>query len=407
MTKLKKTIQTTHSKILQFLQTSSCSTAADPFEVEYIIEVEQPDAITTEYYPEPEEEVEEEFNVEMVVEDDSPSEPASEPIKNEDQVDQDEFPTELTHHKTPETQTDQNPEPIPNRHEEEEQLEQVMRTMDLLKCHECQHQSDSLKELFSHMRDTHANCNSRPFIFCCDRKNFGRARAFDHMRVHLDKDAFKCPQCENRYPAKFLLNCHVKQVHTLPEDREFVCDVCAKSFAKRSGFEDHVKYHTAPQDRPHKCSYCGNGFTTPYQLKRHVARLHEKTNNFICEDCGKGYATNSLLSAHRHKNHRDKEMDPLRKGCKYVHCERCEKRVSQLNFEAHTANNCFEGDQQMECTICQRKLKTAKSLKAHMRLLHPDRESGLSCPYCAFLPVTAGNRIRHIKHAHPGSKESN
>lgn len=397
MIKLKQTIQTTHAKILDFLKTSS--ETAEPFDVEFIIEVQQqPDTIniTTEYYSEPENSAQlDELNVEMVID------------KNEDQVDQEQFLVELedqskTADQEIETKINQNP-PL-TRHEEEEQLEEVMRTMDLLNCHECHEQMNSLKELFSHIRDTHQN--SRPFIFCCDRKNFGRARAFDHMRVHLDKDAFKCPQCENRYPAKFLLNCHIKQVHTPPEDREFVCEVCAKSFAKRSGFEDHVKYHTAPQDRPYKCTYCGNGFTTPYQLKRHVARLHEKTNNFICEDCGKGYGTNSLLSAHRHKNHqhREKDIDPLRKGCKYVHCESCGKRVSELNFEAHTANNCFEGDQQMECTICRRKLKTAKSLKAHLRLVHPNRESGLSCPYCTFLPVTAGNRIRHIKHAHPGEE---
>lgn len=284
---------------------------------------------------------------------------------------------------------------------EEATLENVMQTMDLLKCHECQTATKSLKELFSHFKTAHDN--PRGYIFCCDRKKIGRVIAFDHMRVHLKEDAFKCADCGQRYPTQWSLDYHQKQVHTAPEDRDYMCDVCGKTFANKPGFDDHVKYHTAPEDRPHKCPICGKGFTTPYQVKRHVARLHDKSEAFICEQCGRGFGSPSLLSTHIYKVHRDRKVDPLRKGCKYIRCSKCSRRVSERNYQAHVANNCFVegGGASMVCIVCGRKLKTAKSLKAHMRLIHPDRENGQTCPHCKFKPATSGNRMRHIRNAHP------
>lgn len=282
---------------------------------------------------------------------------------------------------------------------EEASLENIMKTMDLLNCYECKSPSTSLRNLFSHFRTVHNN--PKGFIFCCDRKKIGRSNAFDHIRVHLDEDAFKCLTCAHRYPNKWSLDYHTKQVHTLPEDRDFMCDVCGKTFANKPGFDDHVKYHTRPEDRPHKCPVCAKGFTTPFQVKRHIARLHDKSGAFICDQCGRGFGSPSLLSTHHYKVHRDRKMDPLKKGCKYIQCSKCDKRVSERNYQAHVANNCFQEGVDMVCIVCERVLKTPKSLKAHMRSIHPDRENGETCPHCPVKPATAGNRIRHIKNTHP------
>lgn len=281
---------------------------------------------------------------------------------------------------------------------DEDSLEEVMHTMDLLKCHECQHPNDSLKDLFKHFRKEHNN--SRGYIFCCDKKKIGRVVAFDHIRVHVDQDAFKCRSCDQRYPTKWSLEYHIRQVHTHPQDRRFMCDVCGKTFANRPGFEDHIKYHTAPEDRQYRCTICDGGFTSPYQLKRHVLRLHERGETHICEQCGRGFTQQSLLSTHIYKKHRDHRMDSLHKGCKRMHCEKCGTLVSERNMQAHLANNCFKGDSPLICIFCEMKLKTKKSLMSHMRRVHPERTS-MSCAHCQFEADTGTDLMRHTRDHHP------
>lgn len=279
---------------------------------------------------------------------------------------------------------------------DENSLEEVMHTMDLLKCHECRRPHDRLKDLFKHLRREHGN--SRGYIFCCDRKKIGYDIAFDHIRVHLDQDVFKCRSCGQRLPTKWSLQLHIRQEHTHPQDRSYMCDVCGQVCETRSGFESHVKYHTAPEDRQFRCNICEGGFTSHYQLKRHTLTIHERT--FICDQCGRGFTQQSLLSLHKYQKHYDRKMGSMHKDCKRMPCEKCGVIVSERNLQAHLANNCFKGDSPLTCIFCDMKLKTKKSLLAHMRRKHPERTS-MSCAHCPFQADSGQNLMLHTRDYHP------
>ncbi len=73
------------------------------------------------------------------------------------------------------------------------------------------------------------------------------------------------------------------------------CDLCQKSFSKRSHLNRHMQVHTG--NFSHFCQYCGRGFYDRTHYQYHVYSQHEGVK-FPCDFCGKNYYSEKAANDH-------------------------------------------------------------------------------------------------------------
>lgn len=151
----------------------------------------------------------------------------------------------------------------------------------------------------------------------CQREAGGSAGA-------LSNRPYRCDMCEKSYTRKSHLTLHRKW-HFPPEFRcgrcgygsctksgmdrhkracvEYQCDICRKTYRKKMYFEAHVRGHregASKTKKDHTCDYCRFKFYSRYNLKVHVRSVHLMLKPFRC-GCGKEYAHNSSLNRHKER----------------------------------------------------------------------------------------------------------
>ncbi|XP_060074632.1 zinc finger protein 658B-like [Ylistrum balloti] len=122
-----------------------------------------------------------------------------------------------------------------------------------------------------------------------------------HVRKHVEEMAHKCDICKKSFSRKTDLIVH-SRVHT--NIRPFKCTICPKAFKVKSLLEDHVRSHDGI--KPYVCSLCDASFAWRCALHRHV-KTHSINKPFQCEVCGKDFRRRGDWAAHIQK-----------KTCKYV-----------------------------------------------------------------------------------------
>ena len=86
-----------------------------------------------------------------------------------------------------------------------------------------------------------------------------------HKVTHSDERNFKCEICpDHRYfKTKLHLNNHMK-FHYEPSHQ---CEVCLKSFHRKSTLDRHMRTHTG--EKPYQCSTCDKRFAHKQSLHKH------------------------------------------------------------------------------------------------------------------------------------------
>lgn len=114
---------------------------------------------------------------------------------------------------------------------------------------------ETLRNAKDHYRSVH---NKSGYLMCCGNKFHSRYRALDHIRFHINPDAYRCVQCD-------------------------------KSFKERQALKTHMDNHERLHLREHECSICGNSFLKAVSLKIHMQNVHSSPTGemFPCEKCSK------------------------------------------------------------------------------------------------------------------------
>ncbi|PWA33697.1 hypothetical protein CCH79_00007556 [Gambusia affinis] len=148
---------------------------------------------------------------------------------------------------------------------------------DLYKCHECTMQFSSKSSLLEHQNNQHTNKWKE---FKCETcgKTFAKKRYLrkHQLRQHgtkeratttadLDK-TFKCVQCRARFYTAQDLSNHMR-LHAEKEAGEYRCDMCYKSFSKRSLLRQHQESHVG--EVVYECTECDKAFAFPHLLEEH------------------------------------------------------------------------------------------------------------------------------------------
>ena len=102
------------------------------------------------------------------------------------------------------------------------------------------------------------------------------------------------------------------------------CNICDRSFLTLTELRFHLRKVHQGADLKSKCKYCGNHFS---DLNAHIARVHEATKNFECEECGKRFFR--LPEVKEHINAVHKKLKPFE-------CNSCDFRaVSTAKLNQH------------------------------------------------------------------------
>lgn len=148
--------------------------------------------------------------------------------------------------------------PNPPQSEEEEKLEKVMVEMKLFVCKTCDLNCEVFPKLRDHVKAEHPS-ELKSYEICC-QKTLGAINfpgyLYDHIRLHLDRQSFKCSECGKCLDGRQNLKTHMLRMHsngTVPA--KFVCQICGKGFPTFSTFNDHQRTN----HRKYKCGYCPAG----------------------------------------------------------------------------------------------------------------------------------------------------
>lgn len=188
------------------------------------------------------------------------------------------------------------------------------------------------------------------------------------LRSHMDRhDIFKCPRCERVLNTKYTFKVHIKSCGNSEEKtNNFFCDICGKGYVRKNSIRSHLKIDHGFGDVI-CCKWCGKKFDAVSKLRNHSVK-HTRERNFYCEHCGNKFVTQAALINHVR----------LHTGERPYPCDLCDQTfLSASRRMDHKRSKHFEPTKQ--CPVCSTKFVTKHMLKKHVRR-HYNPHSKLYCP---------------------------
>lgn len=112
------------------------------------------------------------------------------------------------------------------------------------------------------------------------------------------------------------LKTHILNVHH--RINEQICDICAKIFKSKEGFQDHMLSHMDTEEPRIQCNYCGVWLKNKGSLNKHI-KTHTDTPQ-MCDICHKIKPNRSALNHHKRIVHSEATH----------HCTICDKTFKRL-----------------------------------------------------------------------------
>lgn len=167
--------------------------------------------------------------------------------------------------------------------------------------------------------------------------------------VQSDPPQFKCKICWTTCSVRRRCEYHVMNMH-LNEQCAFVCDICGKKFATSSLLSNHrrVKHKSTG----YRCEVCGSIFQSSKVLQAHEIRHTTLDPPVKCKICSKGFFAKNNLKRHEKDVHSDKKLI----------CDVCGETfptLGRLNEHKLTHLGSFS------CNLCGKVCSTRNNLRIH------------------------------------------
>ncbi|XP_057711466.1 zinc finger protein 30-like [Corythoichthys intestinalis] len=175
-----------------------------------------------------------------------------------------------------------------------------------------------------------------------------------------------------------------------PNDK--TCPVCGRSFLRASAMRRHQETHSENRELKYKCAHCDKGFRDPYDMKRHIMRIHERDNS-IDDDEAAAESDSPETSDDRN-------------------CALCGKFFArQVDMERHMTSHSEE--RPYKCSFCEKSFKDPYILKRHQKEIckskelknpqdaceDPDHQpaEGKVCPICGRALPCSADMAKHLR----------
>ncbi|EEC00228.1 zinc finger, C2H2 type, putative [Ixodes scapularis] len=201
-----------------------------------------------------------------------------------------------------------------------------------------------------------------------------------------------------------------RTVHT--GERPYECAECGASFTQKGDVVRHARTHLG--DRAYSCHLCRYQASESGNVKKHVIAVHSKEYPYMCERCGKGFVTPSMLRAHlaahvehRHRcslcpfssNDKDRVLkhEKIHKGARPFACGTCGKTF-KWHYDLAEHRRLHTGERLHVCSECGMSFTKRGDLVRHARTHTGDKP--YSCHLCKYRTGDSGSVKKHVIQVH-------
>ncbi|KAH8279912.1 hypothetical protein KR054_010868 [Drosophila jambulina] len=169
---------------------------------------------------------------------------------------------------------------------------------------------------------------------------------------------YACPICNESFISNVALRTHKHDMHGGP--KRFVCDCCGKGLKTSTLLAEHKLVHT--DAKPCICPVCNAGFKNKARLRVHLETHGEP--RFKCTICGKKLQTRANLNKHKyvHVEERRFTCEICGAGCK-------NSTALKLHLLSHT------GLRPYVCKYCNKGFASNSNCRSHKLKKHPKEAS--------------------------------
>ena len=177
------------------------------------------------------------------------------------------------------------------------------------------------KRAFGTQTDKSRNMKRRHWGTCgqCGKKPSTGISLVKHVQNKHPKSIasakYQCFICKKIYRTLVVLQSHWHQKHTGPQCHFCKCICYNRKVMDKHLCRNHLKISKSC------CDQCHKTFSTPRSYSNHLIRVHEGRRDYLCEECGRGFKTRSILKIHRRQH----------SGEKPIMCNQCGFQCRQPN----------------------------------------------------------------------------
>ena len=259
-------------------------------------------------------------------------------------------------------------------------------------------------------------------IFECDKcdQKFSYANKYHCKTKHSDELGFKCKQCDHAFKSSVGLKGHISTIHDL-KLKSHKCIPCGKSFGRKGDLRIHNDAIHLGASFP--CNQCNYVSSRKAELKQHVIKVHDESQNVKCDICGKLFHCLRYMQSHKRVTHDNssykcvfcefsgKSKDYLSKHTREKHsskkqeCKLCSFTTSYRSaLNQHVKRKHSNDIEYLDCSECSKKFKCKTGLGNHFKKFHSEGVNGTPCFICN-MEIKGGNyEMNNHMRKHTGER---